>query len=181
MTLRQGGSKQLTIGGILHQKQQWFHSFLEQDESVERLKTYSQLSTRNSNGLFLVREKVQFNSFVLCVFFQNNVYHYTIDMDKLGLLLTENGQRFENLPQLVDHYSQTADELICKLNDPCPVSYFNNAGPASTFQLVRRGPQRIDQSEITVLSLLGMYKHIFVSWCMGGSKATASVTNLLPG
>ena len=30
-------------------------------------------------------------------------------MDKLGLLSIENGQPFENLLQVVDHYSRTAD------------------------------------------------------------------------
>ena len=159
MIHRRSAFEQL-VGGILHQKQEWFHGALERDESEERLKTYSRLSTRISNGLFLVRERVQVNSFALCMLYQNIIYHYKLDMDKLGLLSIENGQRFENLLQVVDHYSRTADGLLCKLGDPCPVSYFNNAGPASTFRRVRHGPQRIDPSEITTLGQLGMYIHI---------------------
>lgn len=143
------------MGGILHQKQEWFHGALERDESEERLMTYSRLNSRISNGLFLVRERVQVNSFALCVYYQTGVYHYKLDMDKLGLLSIENGQRFENLLQVVDHYSRTADGLLCKLGDPCPVTYFNSAGPTSTLRLVRHGPQRIDPSEITTLGQLG--------------------------
>ena len=85
-------------------------------------------------------------------------------MDKLGLLSIENGQRFENLLQVVDHYSRTPDGLLCKLQDPCPISFFNSAGPRSTLRQVRHGPQRIDPTEITILGQLGMYVCTYV--CM---------------
>ena len=143
------------MGGIIHQKQEWFHGALERDESEERLVTYSRLNSGSSNGLFLVRERVQVNSFALCVLYRSTVYHYKLDMNKLGLLSIENGQRFENLLQVVDHYSRTADGLLCKLEDPCPVSYFNTAGPSGTLRQVRHGPQRIDPAEVTVLGQLG--------------------------
>lgn len=155
MIHRRSAFEQL-VGGILHQKQEWFHGALERDESEERLLKYSRIRTGIGSGLFLVRERVQVNSFALCVFIRGTVYHYKLDMDKLGLLSIENGQRFENLLQVVDHYSRTADGLLCKLGDPCPVSYFNSAGPTSTLRRVRHGPQRIDPSEITMLGQLGM-------------------------
>ena len=163
MIHRRSAFEQL-VGGILHQKQEWFHGALEREETAERLTTYSKLSPGTSNGLFLVRERVQVNSFALCVFYRSNIYHYKLDMDKLGLLSIENGQRFENLLQVVDHYSRSADGLLCKLQDPCPISYFNSAGPRSTLRQVRHGPQRIDPTEITVLGQLGMYVCTYV--CM---------------
>ena len=144
------------MGGILHQKQEWFHGAVEREETEERLMTYSRAHPGSSDGLFLVRERVQVNSFALCVFFRSSVYHYKLDMDKLGLLSIESGQRFENLLQVVDHYSRSPDGLLCKLQDPCPVSYFNSAGPRGTLRQVRHGPQRIDPTEITVLGQLGV-------------------------
>ena len=146
------------IGGILHQRQEWFHGALERDESEERLLTYSRVSSgANNNGLFLVRERVQVNSFALCVLYQLTVYHYKLDMDNLGRLSIENGQKFENLLQVVDHYSRTADGLLCKLADSCPVSYFQHGGTrqGSMQGRVRHGPQRIDPTDITVLGQLG--------------------------
>jgi len=146
------------IGGILHQKQEWFHGALERDESEERLLTYSRVTSgANNNGLFLVRERVQVNSFALCVLYQLTVYHYKLDMDNLGRLSIENGQKFENLLQLVDHYSRTADGLLCKLEDPCPIAYFQRGSTrqGSMQGRVRHGPQRIDPADVTVLGQLG--------------------------
>jgi len=154
------------IGGILHQKQEWFHGALERDESEDRLMTYSRRNPGNNNGLFLVRERVQVNSFALCMFHGSKIYHYKLDMDKLGLLSIENGQRFENLLQVVDHYSRTADGLLCKLQDPCPLSFFNSVGPTGTLRRVRHGPQRIDPKEITISKQLGMYIIMYTYTCV---------------
>ena len=93
------------IGGILHQKQEWFHGALVREEGIQRLKTYSQLDRHDSssNGLFLVRERALVNSYALCVLFHMKVYHYKLDMNTRGQLLTENGKRFENLMHVVDY------------------------------------------------------------------------------
>ena len=160
MVHRRSAFEQL-IGGILHQKQDWFHGALERDESEERLLTYSRVSSGgNNDGLFLVRERVQVNSFALCVLYQLSVYHYKLDMDNLGRLSIEKGQKFENLLQVVDHYSRTTDGLLCKLGDPCPISYFqHSSGRLGSIQgRVRHGPQRIDPADITVLGQLGEHK-----------------------
>ena len=102
-----------------------------------------------------MRERVQANSFALCVLFRMTVYHYKLDMNKLGQLSIENGQRFENLLQVVDHYSRTADGLLCKLEDPCPVSYFRDNEKKNTLSAVRHGPQRINPVEVTITGQLG--------------------------
>ena len=146
------------IGGILHQKQEWFHGALVREEGIQRLKTYSRLDGHDSssNGLFLVRERALVNSYALCVLFHMTVYHYKLDMNKLGQL-TVNGKRFENLMHVVDYYSRTADGLICKLEDPCPVSYFRDNEKKNTLSVVRHGPKRINPIEVTITGQLSEY------------------------
>jgi len=174
------------IGGILHQKQEWFHGALDRDESVQRLETFSRLGTNNQNdGLFLVRERVQANSFALCVFYHSTVYHYKLDMNKLGQLSIENGTRFENLLQVVDHYSRTADGLLCKLEDPCPVSYFRDSGGKNTMSAVRHGPQRIHPIEVTITGQLGECGvYTTVSYCVAlflcGNSAIRTEATWIP-
>ena len=50
------------VGGILHRKQQWFHGSIGRDESEQRLRSFGL-----KNGLFLVRERTEVNSFALCL------------------------------------------------------------------------------------------------------------------
>lgn len=54
------------VGGILHRKQLWFHGPITRDESEYRIKNYGV-----RDGLFLVRERTQVNSFALCVVFRS--------------------------------------------------------------------------------------------------------------
>ena len=179
MVHRRSAFEQL-IGGILHQKQEWFHGALDREESIERLETYSRLGGHDSNsnnGLFLVRERVQANSFALCVFFHLTVYHYKLDMNKLGQLSIENGQRFENLLQVVDHYSRTADGLLCKLEDPCPVSYFRDSEKKNTLSAVRHGPQRINPLEVTITGQLGEYVVMILEYLFRKQEISCGLTS----
>ena len=74
-------------------------------------------------------------------------------MNSLGQLSIENGKKFENLLQVVDHYSRTPDGLLCCLGDVCEVSMFENQRAQ---HLVRHGPPRIDDSELELLEDLGV-------------------------
>lgn len=112
-----------------------------------------------SDGLFLVRERTQVNSFALCVAHNAQVYHYLLDMNSLGQLSIENGKKFENLLQVVDHYSRTPDGLLCCLGDFCPVTAFENSQNGRTQHLVRHGPLRIDDTELELLEDLGRYAY----------------------
>ena len=141
------------MGGILHRKQVWFHGPIGRDESEHRMKVYG-----IRDGLFLVRERTQVNSFALCVCYQNIIYHYLLDMNQLGQLSIENGRKFENLLQMVDHYSRTPDGLLCPLGDPCPVKMFEDGSKVKTQPRVRHGPRRIDDSELTTQGELGECK-----------------------
>lgn len=133
------------LGGILHKKQQWFHGAINREESERRMRSYGL-----RDGLFLVRERTQVNSFALCLGHRNQIYHYLLDMNNQGQLSIENGRKFENLLQVVDHYSRTADGLLGSLGDFCPVSKF-----AAMESQVVHGPKRIDENEIIIQGELG--------------------------
>lgn len=136
------------VGGILHRKQLWFHGAISREESERRIKNFGL-----RDGLFLVRERTQVNSFALCLVFQDEVFHYLLDMNTLGQLSIENGRKFENLLQVVDHYSRTPDGLLCALGEICPNTMFENQ--EKTQPRVRHGPQRIQDSEIIIQGELG--------------------------
>ena len=138
------------MGGILHRKQQWFHGSISREESEYRMRACGL-----RDGLFLVRERTQVNSFALCLVFQNVLYHYLLDMNPLGQLSIENGRKFENLLQVVDHYSRTPDGLLCSLVDFCPVSMFEDNQKPKVMSRVRHGPLRIDDSELISQGELG--------------------------
>ncbi len=146
---RRGAFEQL-VGGILHRKQGWFHGAISREESERRIHHFGIM-----NGLFLVRERTQVNSFALCVVFNQQIYHYLLDMNSLGQLSIENGKKFENLLQVVDHYSRTPDGLLCCLGEFCPVGVFENNQSARTQHLVRHGPLRINDTELELLEDLG--------------------------
>ncbi len=133
------------VGGILHRKQLWFHGPISREESERRMK---QFGLRDQ--LFLVRERTQVNSFALCVVYKNEVFHYLLDMNTLGQLSIENGKKFENLLQVVDHYSRTPDGLLCALAEVCPVTQFEEKKSR-----VNHGPRRIEDSELIVQGELG--------------------------
>lgn len=145
------------MGGILHRKQLWFHGPITRDESEYRIRNYGV-----RDGLFLVRERTQVNSFALCVVFRSEVYHYLLDMNPLGQLSIENGRKFENLLQVVDHYSRTPDGLLCSLNDVCPVTVFEEGGQSREQGRVKHGPRRIENCEIEVFDTLGKLSHNYV-------------------
>lgn len=117
------------------------------------------------DGLFLVRERTQVNSFALCVVFRAEVYHYLLDMNSLGQLSIENGRKFENLLQVVDHYSRTPDGLLCALQDVCPVTVFEEGAQSRDHARVKHGPRRIESSEIEVFDSLGKLQitiHVYI-------------------
>lgn len=107
------------------------------------------------DGLFLVRERAKVNSYALVVCHQSVVFHYLLDMNTLGQLSIENGRKFENLLQVVDHYSRTADGLLCVLTDLCPVNLFETQGVMKA--VVLHGPRRIEDCEIITQKELGKF------------------------
>ena len=86
-------------------------------------------------------------------------------MNNQGQLSIENGRKFENLLQVVDHYSRTADGLLGSLGDFCPVGKF-----AALESQVVHGPKRIDENEIIIQGELGekklLYNCIIIGICL---------------
>ena len=78
-------------------------------------------------------------------------------MNPLGQLSIENGRKFENLLQVVDHYSRTPDGLLSALGDFCPVALFEDTQEGRTHPRVRHGPVRIDDSELVTQGELGKF------------------------
>nr|BAA81723.2 protein tyrosine kinase [Ephydatia fluviatilis] len=141
------------VGGILHRKQLWFHGAISREESEQRMKAFGL-----RDGLFLVRERTEVNSFALCVAVKNDIYHYLLEMNTLGQLSIENGRKFENLLQVVDHYSRTPDGLLCTLVDVCAVTRFEAQAvpmPGAVVKRVKHGPRRIEDSELSTQGELG--------------------------
>ena len=83
------------VGGILHKTQTWFHGNLSREES-ETLLRRSGLK----DGTFLVRERVDANSYAICVAHSQKIYHYLLERNNDGLLSIQKGRKFENLLQV---------------------------------------------------------------------------------
>ena len=110
------------LGQILLPRQEWFHGQISRQEGERRLKAYA---NNNNDGLFLVRERINVNnvgSYAISVVFKEQIHHYIIDVDAMGQLSINNGVHFQNLVQVVDHYSRVSDGLLVELGDPCKVN-----------------------------------------------------------
>uniref|UniRef100_A0A672F5U5 Tyrosine-protein kinase n=1 Tax=Salarias fasciatus TaxID=181472 RepID=A0A672F5U5_SALFA len=89
----------------------WFHGKITRDQA-------ERLLNPPETGLFLVRESTNFpGDYTLCVSCEGKVEHYRIIYAKGKLTIDEEGY-FENLMQLVEHYSKDADGLCTRLIKP---------------------------------------------------------------
>ena len=83
------------VGGILHKTQTWFHGNLSREESETLLRRFGL-----KDGTFLVRERVDANSYAICVAHNQRIYHYLLERNNDGLLSIQKGRKFENLLQV---------------------------------------------------------------------------------
>uniref|UniRef100_A0A8B9RI11 Tyrosine-protein kinase n=1 Tax=Astyanax mexicanus TaxID=7994 RepID=A0A8B9RI11_ASTMX len=89
----------------------WFHGKITR-EQAERLLYPPE------TGLFLVRESTNFpGDYTLCVSCDGKVEHYRIVYQNCKLSIDEE-EFFENLMQLVEHYTKDADGLCTRLIKP---------------------------------------------------------------
>ncbi|XP_013398054.1 tyrosine-protein kinase SYK [Lingula anatina] len=98
----------------LHKDQCWFHNNIEREEAENRLR-----NAGHRNGLFLVRAKAGSQGFAMTVSFNNAAKHYKLDLHPSGQLAIEDGPKFNSVMELVDHYYNRADGLLCQLREPC--------------------------------------------------------------
>ncbi|XP_028411358.1 tyrosine-protein kinase CSK-like [Dendronephthya gigantea] len=93
-------------------KMPWFHG------RIDRLQAENLLLKKPEDGLFLVRESTNYpGDFALCVCYLRKVEHYRV-MYQDDKLTVDEDSSFTNLTQLVNHYLEGADGLICRLNRP---------------------------------------------------------------
>uniref|UniRef100_A0A667WMP0 Tyrosine-protein kinase n=1 Tax=Myripristis murdjan TaxID=586833 RepID=A0A667WMP0_9TELE len=89
----------------------WFHGKITRDQAERLLYPHE-------TGLFLVRESTNFpGDYTLCVSCDGKVEHYRIIYHN-GKLTIDEEEYFENLMQLVEHYTKDADGLCTKLIKP---------------------------------------------------------------
>lgn len=118
-----GPQRQKLIANValkLHTEQPWFHKITR--EEADKLIA----SSGHIDGKFLVREKEK-GSFALSLSFQNGSKHYKISRCKTSngeKLAIEDGPRFDNLMDMVAHYYNKSDGLLCKLTTPCQARGF---------------------------------------------------------
>jgi len=101
----------------LHVEQPWYHGSISRDAAERAIS-----NSGHRNGRFLVRERDKGASYALSLSFQNSTKHYRIDRRKTvngDMLAIEEGPTFENLMDLVAHYYNKTDGLLCKLAVPC--------------------------------------------------------------
>lgn len=89
------------------------------------------------------------NSYAICVAHNQRIYHYLLERNNDGLLSIQKGRKFENLLQVVDHYSRGPDGLLCSLQEPIAV-----AAPAVAM-VEPPGPKRINEADLVITKELG--------------------------
>uniref|UniRef100_A0AAQ4QRG0 Tyrosine-protein kinase n=1 Tax=Gasterosteus aculeatus aculeatus TaxID=481459 RepID=A0AAQ4QRG0_GASAC len=89
----------------------WFHGKITRDQA-------ELLLSPHETGLYLVRESTNFpGDYTLCVSCDGKVEHYRIVYSNGKLTIDDEGF-FENLMQLVEHYTKDSDGLCTKLIKP---------------------------------------------------------------
>ncbi|KAL4228192.1 hypothetical protein ACF0H5_013626 [Mactra antiquata] len=124
----------------------WFHGKINRDNAADLLK-------QRQDGLFLVRESVNFpGDYTLSVCCDGKVEHYRI-IYKNNKLTIDEDSFFDNLPQIVEHYSKDADGLCTKLITPLPRvgGNFFSVSPEEFTQ----GGWTISLSDLVVGELIG--------------------------
>ncbi|XP_065088629.1 tyrosine-protein kinase csk-1 isoform X2 [Ochlerotatus camptorhynchus] len=95
----------------------WFHGRIKREEAENLLKPHE-------DGLFLVRESTNFpGDYTLCVCFNEKVEHYRIKYAENKLTIDDD-EYFDNLGQLVEHYTLDSDGLCTKLMKAQPKEEF---------------------------------------------------------
>lgn len=107
----------LAVAKYLHTFQPWFHGSVDRDEAERLL-----LATgRQPSGKFLIREKDGGN-FALSMCYKDGFRHYTINRIKTDdgeLLALDDEPVFENIMDIVEHYSNKPNSFVLSLASSC--------------------------------------------------------------
>lgn len=124
----------------------WYHGKISRIEAEDLLRP-------RETGLFLVRDSNNFpKDYTLCVCFENKVEHYHISYadNKLSI---DNEEFFNNLEELVKHYSMDADGLCTRLIRPV-TKKGDNFGTVS-IQDFKSGGWVINRNDLELGELIG--------------------------
>ena len=95
----------------------WFFGIMNRSVAEERL-----LVPGIPSGSFLIRNSETKSGYTLSIRFQDTVRHYliqTVTMNQTTIFFIHTRAPFPSLANLVQHYSNNADGLCCKLSQPC--------------------------------------------------------------
>ncbi|WAR00882.1 CSK-like protein, partial [Mya arenaria] len=122
-------------------------------DNLPQLVEAESLLKESENGTFLLRESVHFpGDYTLCVIYKRKVEHYRIIYSNNKLTIDEEGF-FDNMPQLVEHYTKDADGLCTKLLTPLPKQggNFFSVSPDD----FKSGGWTLSYKELTIGELVG--------------------------
>ncbi|XP_044075983.1 src-like-adapter 2 [Siniperca chuatsi] len=120
----------------------WLFTGISRYKTVELL-----MQPNNQNGAFLIREsETNRDCYSLSVLRRTHssyldcVKHYRISRLQNGWVFISPGLTFPSLHHLVEHYSEVADGLCCRLTEPCFIQGFDNAREARPIPTTVRRP-----------------------------------------
>jgi len=106
----------------LHEEQDWYHGSISRDEADKLI-----AKSGHHDGKFLMRVRDR-DSYALSISFNRVTKHYKVDKHKSPRgeehWAIEDGPRFENLMDMVAHYYNKTDGLLCKLTQSCSKAGF---------------------------------------------------------
>ncbi|KAJ0023257.1 hypothetical protein NQD34_003156 [Periophthalmus magnuspinnatus] len=110
----------------------WLYTRVSRLKAVELL-----MLPENRNGSFLIREsETNTDCYSLSVLrrdpysYIDSVKHYRISHLPNGWLFISPGLTFPSMQHLINHYTENADGLCCKLTKPCYIGGLENIRPA---------------------------------------------------
>ena len=92
---------------------QWYHGKISGEASASILERSSK-----RDGIFFVRGSLTSkNSFVLCIWANNQPHQFRISTLTDGTFSIDNGQTFRGIDSLIEHYRKSPDGLPCSLSN----------------------------------------------------------------
>ena len=98
----------------------WFVGAINRSAAEKRL-----LVPGIPSGSFLIRNSESKDGYTLSIRFEDGVRHYLINtliMEGIEIFFIHKRAPFPSLSKLVQHYSNDADGMLCKLTLPCCVA-----------------------------------------------------------
>jgi hypothetical protein len=105
------------IAKSLHVEQPWYHGNVDREVAEQIM-----AASGHRDGKYLMRMKDRGTSYAMSISFHGETKHYLIDQRKVSggiVYAIERGPPFDNLMDLVAHYYNKMDGLLCKLTEPC--------------------------------------------------------------